>query len=209
MSNLPKFELKLQEQAEIGFEVSIQGTVSEGDMGTPIYRFLVTDPETQKGWVFPAKKNLNNDVVNVKLFPAKEGWSPNKSYKGKLEIIVGNSLYFAPTEVLLEFTNPLQVNVKPMVSTKNGSNELTEPEPKKPLNIFVENPQVIVASSKEEDEIDELQNAVMIENNKNKIIQKPKQQQKSLKKEHNSSSFTKRLTKEDLMNIVKEIIEEK
>ena len=117
---LPKFELDLNKQSEIGFEVNIAGTSTE-DVGSPIYRFLISDPETGKGNILPAKKNIDDDVVNIKLYPLKEGFLPNKNYRGKLEIIVG-SLYFAPTEVDLFFTESMQVEVKPIINGAKKEN---------------------------------------------------------------------------------------
>lgn len=112
--NIPKLELNLNEENELNFSVSFEGSVTDSDMSSPIFRFIMTEviekstEPPKMSWLFPGKK-LAENVISVKI-PAslKEGIAVNKKYHGKLEAIMG-PLYFAPTEVMLEFKQPFKI----------------------------------------------------------------------------------------------------
>lgn len=107
MSTLPKLELNLNEENEINFSISFEGTVSETEMSAPVFRLVMTEMNSENGWIFNGKKESEN-IISVKIPPLKEGFSSGKKYHGKLEAIMG-PLYFAPTEIMIEFKQPIKI----------------------------------------------------------------------------------------------------
>lgn len=139
MTNInKKIELKFDEDNELSFQVSFEGTVSDLQTATnPIYRFAIIDVNDCKdkdssnndyiaGWIFPVEK-LAGDVVTVRI-PAvnKFGFKPKKIYKGILEVILGR-LYFSPAEIEIEFIDSIKVKVN-SIYISNSKNEEDEEE---------------------------------------------------------------------------------
>jgi hypothetical protein len=111
----PKLQFNLDEENELSFKISIEGSSSDIGSTTPKMRFLVSEKETGKGWVFPTDRS-DNGTVNVRIPPGEDVFLETKTYTGKLEVILGNH-YFVPTEVDIEFKKPLKVEAS-MVKKK-------------------------------------------------------------------------------------------
>jgi len=135
---IPKIELKLNEENELNFKLSIEGTISDSDMSSPVYRFMVTEMGSERGWVFPAKKD-SDDIVSVRIPPLKEGFGINKKYHGKLEVIVG-PLYFSPSELMMEFTRPMQIEATPILNKSGPTKVFAEPSVPAPTAKLLEKP---------------------------------------------------------------------
>lgn len=168
MSTLPKFELKLNEESEINFKLSIEGSSSEAT--APKFRFIMTEMGGEKGWLFPASRE-EEDIVSVKIPPLKENVQAGKKYHGKLEVILGNMLV-VPTELVVEFTRPLQIEATPIVSKPNAPVIKSSTQPallvnekaapaivSKPVPKPIEAPKPIVKEEIEDDDI----NAIIAE----------------------------------------------
>lgn len=112
MSNDKKLDLKLNDDNELSFKLSIEGTVSDPELASPRYRFTITElGEEEKGWIFPARKEAD-DIVTVSIpAPLKSGFKAKRVYKGTLEVILGR-LYFSPAELQLEFSTPLEIQAE-------------------------------------------------------------------------------------------------
>lgn len=118
-----KLELKLHEDNELSFKLSIEGTVSDPELAAPRFRFTVTELGEETGWIFPARKEAD-DIVSVTISaPMKAGFKANKVYKGTLEVILGR-LYFSPAEVQLEFATPLEIQAE--ITTASNSKSILE-----------------------------------------------------------------------------------
>lgn len=116
MSNnhTPKFQLKLNEENELDFKLSIEGSVSDQDMAKPVFRFVMTENSSDKGWVFPVRtKYKGSDIFTVKIPALNENVQENSLYSGRLEVIMGNVL-MVPTEVVMEFKRPIGVKAMPI-----------------------------------------------------------------------------------------------
>lgn len=127
MSNYtPKFQLKLNEESEIDFKLSIEGSVSDQNMAKPVFRFVMTENSSDRGWVFPVKtKYKGSDIFTVKIPALNESAIEDVPYNGRLEVIMGN-LIMIPSEVLLEFKRPF--NVKAEVNSDMSETSTRSPE---------------------------------------------------------------------------------
>jgi hypothetical protein len=150
----PKLTLNLNEQNELAFKLSIEGSSEDVDSTQPNIRFLVRENGRDTGWMYGAKKGDDGFVVvNINdsgLF------SEDKTYTGKLEVILGNH-YFVPTEVELEFIQPLKVEAAVVTANRSKINEAEE---------ITEKPLGVIA------------NTVQVRNNRNKIEEAPKPKRK-------------------------------
>jgi len=116
---MQKLELRLNDENEIGFKLRIEGSDREAGSSKPKIRFTITEESTNRGWIFGAENKDDNILVNVPDMKGvvKEG---NK-YTGKLEVILG-SRYFTPTEVEVDFIEPLKVEAA-IVANKTTKTE--------------------------------------------------------------------------------------
>lgn len=131
MSNnhTPKFQLKLNEENELDFKLSIEGSVSDQDMAKPVFRFVMTENNSDKGWVFPVRsKYKGSDIFTVKIPALNENVQENSLYSGRLEVIMGNVL-MVPTEVMMEFKRPIGVRATPISTPAVASTKTKSPEP--------------------------------------------------------------------------------
>lgn len=125
---LPVLELNVSEENEIGFKLRIEGSDKDIGSSKPNVRFVVTETSSGKGWIFSASKTDDGVVINV---PVMKGIvTENNKYNGKLEVILGGR-YFTPTEVDIEFIEPLKIEAAVVsnvsVRSKNtGSQSILE-----------------------------------------------------------------------------------
>lgn len=120
---MAKIELDLTEENEIGFQLKIEGSDKDMASTKPNIRFVVTEEDTGKGWVFSTEKTDNGVSVVV---PSMKGLiSESNKYSGKLEVILGGR-YFTPTEVELDFIEPLKVEAAVAVTTTRKSSKILE-----------------------------------------------------------------------------------
>ena len=113
--NQSKLILNLNEQNELAFKISIEGSNSEVGSEKPNIRFLVREGSGEVSWVYPTYQDEDGDViVNINK---TEMFSEDIEYHGKLEVILGNH-YFVPAEVQLEFIKPLKVEAVVVASKK-------------------------------------------------------------------------------------------
>lgn len=115
-----KLTLNLNEQNELAFKISIEGSSSDIESTKPKVRFLVNEEGKEAGWVYPTKKS--NDGFIVVNIPNSDVFSEDKNYTGKLEVILGNH-YFVPTEVDMEFIKPLKVEAAVVTANRSNINE--------------------------------------------------------------------------------------
>jgi len=144
--NLPTLDLNISEENEIGFKLRIEG--SDKDLGSakPHIRFVVTEANTGRGWIFSAAKTEDGVAVTI---PIMKGVALEENkYQGKLEVILGGR-YFTPTEVDIEFTEPLKVEaavVSSVVQKKSGGSSLLGEAPAKQQEIIEESPELSIES---------------------------------------------------------------
>lgn len=124
-----KFEINILEENEIEFGLKIEGSDSELNSTKPKVRFAITEEKSGKGWFFLTEKNAKNGNF-IATIPVLKGLvTESGKYHGKLEIILGNK-YFTPTEVDIQFIEPLKVESvivstnKPTANKKETSDEL-------------------------------------------------------------------------------------
>lgn len=98
------------EENELTFQLTIEGTTTDGSIDKPIMRFQIEDVDNGMSYSFPVIAE-NKEEVSVVIPPMERLISENKNYRGKLEVIIGNR-YFVPTEVDVEFKKALRVESK-------------------------------------------------------------------------------------------------
>lgn len=122
---VPKLNLNLNEENELAFKISIEGSSSDIGATKPRFRLVVSEQDNGWGMIYPAEQGDDGNVV-VRL-PSTENFLEETNYRGKLEVILGNH-YFVPTEVDIEFTRPLKVEA---VVITNKSSTLREEKTRK------------------------------------------------------------------------------
>lgn len=124
---LPKLELNLSEENDIGFSLKIMGTDKDIGASKPKIRFTITEAKTGRGWIFNAEKGDcegDDNGIHVTIPDMKScGVMEGEKYDGKLEVIMGTR-FFTPTEVDIEFIEPLKVEAA--ITTKSSSETLKE-----------------------------------------------------------------------------------
>lgn len=119
---LPIIELNVSDENEIGFKLKIEGSDKDLGASKPNVRFVVTETSSGKGWIFSAAKSEDGVVINV---PVMKGIvTENSKYHGKLEVILGGR-YFTPTEVDIQFIEPLKVEAAVVSSVSVKSKNKT------------------------------------------------------------------------------------
>ena len=126
-----KLNLFSNEENELTFQLTIEGTTTDGSIDKPMMRFQIEDAETGMAYTFPVVAE-NKEEVSVVIPPMERLISESKNYNGKLEVIIGNR-YFVPTEVGVEFKKALRVeSTNVTVQNKSGStkqiDESSEPK---------------------------------------------------------------------------------
>lgn len=114
----PKLNLNLNEENELAFKISIEGSSSDIGATKPKFRLVVSEQDNGWGMIYPAEQGEDGNVV-VRL-PSTENFLEEVNYRGKLEVILGNH-YFVPTEVDIEFTRPLKVEAVVITNGNKGS----------------------------------------------------------------------------------------
>lgn len=125
-TKIPKMRVKLGEQNELKFMLSIKGSTSDPTATQPKIRFMVTEAKTGMSVCFPMER-LEEGLVGVTL-PALNGvFKENAEYTGQVEVIVGNR-YFTPTTVGLVFEKEMEVEAAPILTeeTKVAVEDLQE-----------------------------------------------------------------------------------
>ena len=116
---LPKIELNLSEDNELGFTLKIEGSASDIGNSKPKIRFALTEKKSGRGWLFNTEKS-EDDCIAVTI-PAMKGMiSESAEYSGKLEVILGEH-YFTPTVMDIKFIEPLKVEAA--IVTRKSSKE--------------------------------------------------------------------------------------
>ena len=118
-----KLELDPSEENEIGFQLKIEGTDKDLASSKPKIRFAITENKTNRGWIFAAEKT--DDGIAVTIPQMKDFVSEGEEYSGKLEVILGGR-YFTPTEVDINFVEPLKVEAAIVNKKTVGSETLKE-----------------------------------------------------------------------------------
>lgn len=125
------------EESEIRFKIKIEGNIEELDRNQSVVRFALTEQKSGKGWIFNTNKSSdseNNDEIAITIPVLKGMVSEGLEYSGKLEVILGNH-YFTPTEMDVDFKEPLKVEATVSKITKSSpgaQNIIKEVEEKKP-----------------------------------------------------------------------------
>lgn len=134
-----KLTLNLNEQNELAFKISIEGSSSDIQATKPKIRFLVSEAGGEAGWVYPTRRSDDGFViVNI---PNSEMFSEDKDYTGKLEVILGNH-YFVPTEVDMEFIKPLKIEAAVVTANRSKINEATQSTSGNPVAVVTNTVQV-------------------------------------------------------------------
>lgn len=146
-NHTPKFQLKLNEENELDFKLSIEGSVSDQDMAKPVFRFVMTENSSDKGWVFPVRtKYKGSDIFTVKIPALNENVQENAIYNGRLEVIMGNVL-MVPTEVMMEFKRPIGVKALPITKSNTGSEPVLEKKQEKADAVLEEDIDAVIGAA--------------------------------------------------------------
>lgn len=191
---LPKLELNLNEENDIGFSLKIVGTDKDIGASKPKIRFTITEAKTGRGWIFNAEKgDCENDDngIHVTIPDMKScGVMEGEKYDGKLEVIMGTR-FFTPTEVDIEFIEPLKVEAA--ITTKSSSETLkedkSEPEP-----------EIVKEEFSVESEID----SVIVKKKQPELVEKPAPV--ALKEEKIIEQPQKKLSYRDLSDKEKAVV---
>lgn len=186
----PKLTLNLNEQNELVFKLSNEGSLGDVDANSPNIRFLVREDGRETGLIYGAKKGENGFVV-VNINDSGM-FTEGKTYTGKLEVILGNS-YFVPTEVELEFIQPLKVEAAVVTVNRSKINEAEE-SAEKPISMAV------------------TANTVQVHNNKDKIEEAPRRQKRarpSEPKKRNKKRKWEDLTEAEQRRVKKRLLEKR
>lgn len=141
----PKIELNLSEENEIGFKLKIEGSANDIGSSKPKIRFALTEAKSGKGWIFSTEKG-DGDAIAVTIPSMKGLVEENHEYSGKLEVILGEH-YFTPTEVDVQFVEPLKVEAAIVTTsrkktsetlTESVEEEVVEEDPQEALGLVVE-----------------------------------------------------------------------
>lgn len=132
----PKVSLNLNEENELAFRISIEGSSTDIESTKPKFRFVVTEQGKGTGMFYPANES-EDGYVTARL--VDQGlYSEEKKYQGKLEVFLGNH-YFVPAEVDIEFIRPLKVEGAVVTNKSSATNSLREEketiEKEKPLAV--------------------------------------------------------------------------
>lgn len=110
----PKMRVRLGEDNELRFSLSIKGSISDATAAKPKVRFMVTETKTGTSICFPME-NLGEGTMGVKIPNIPHIFKEGIEYLGQVEVIVGNR-WFAPTTVGLVFERELKVEATPILS---------------------------------------------------------------------------------------------
>jgi hypothetical protein len=111
----PKFTLKLNETNTLGFAITIEGTSPELGSTQPVYRFVLSEENDSRAFVYPMSRDDEGDVTVT--IPTETFFIENKLYQGNVEVLLGNH-YFVPASVDIEFIKPLKVEAVAKVKSK-------------------------------------------------------------------------------------------
>jgi hypothetical protein len=114
----PKIELNVSEENEIGFKLKIEGSANDIGSAKPRIRFALTEKLSGRGWLFTTSKT-DDDGISVTIPSMKGMVKENQEYAGKLEVILGEH-YFTPTEMDINFVEPLKVEATIVTTSKTA-----------------------------------------------------------------------------------------
>lgn len=125
-TKIPKMRVKLGEQNELKFMLSIKGSTSDPAATQPKIRFMITEAKTGMSVCFPMER-LEEGTVGVTI-PGLQGvFQEGADYTGQVEVIVGNR-WFNPATVGLVFEKEMEVEAAPILTeeTKVAVEDLQE-----------------------------------------------------------------------------------
>lgn len=148
-TKIPKMRVKLGEQNELKFMLSIKGSTSDPATAQPKIRFMITEAKTGMSVCFPMER-LEEGTVGVNI-PAINGiFKEGVEYAGQVEVIVGNR-YFTPTSIGLVFEKEMEVEAAPILTeeTKVAVEDLQEAvEPEEEFMTVIKKPELPKAKPK-------------------------------------------------------------
>jgi len=119
-----KLKLNLNEQNELAFKISIEGSTNDIGSTKPNIRFMISESDANSiSLIYPTEKD-DEGFVTVNI-PDNDYFTEEKLYEGKLEVILGNH-YFTPIEVNIEFIKPLKVEAAVVTNNKEVIKEEKE-----------------------------------------------------------------------------------
>jgi hypothetical protein len=122
----PKFTLNLSETNTLGFALTIEGTSTDVDSTNPVFRFVLSERNGEKAWLYPMARDEEGDIVVA--IPTENHFQESKTYQGQVEVVLGNH-YFVPTTVDIEFIRPLKVEAVARVKNNTGADLQEEAKP--------------------------------------------------------------------------------
>ena len=114
----PKLKVKLGEQNELKFRLTIKGTTSDPGATKPQIRFSVTETKTGISIGLPMV-NLEEGLVGVTIPDLPQMFQEGVEYTGNVEVVVG-SRWFNPASVGLVFERDMQVQASPLQEETDG-----------------------------------------------------------------------------------------
>jgi len=117
-TKIPKMKVRLGEENELKFSLSIKGSTSDASATQPRIRFMVTETKTGTSVCFPMSK-LEEGTMGVTIPDLPHVFKEGAEYTGQVEVIVGNR-WFNPTTVGLVFEREMKVEAAPLLEEETN-----------------------------------------------------------------------------------------